>query len=154
MEARIVIDLGTATPPYEQVQAQIASLIAVGELQPGTRLPAIRSLAGDLGVAAGTVARAYKELEAAGLVTTNRRQGTVVAGSRQTRPPADPVRPPEADVLAAVDQLLDAGEQAGMDGKTLVSLLYGRLSQRATHTRSRQAPEPQARPPEVDEQSQ
>ena len=93
MEARIVIDLATATPPYEQVQTQISSLIAVGELAPGTRLPTVRSLAADLGVAAGTVARAYKELEAAGLVTTNRRQGTVVAGSRQAGPPTGPEPP-------------------------------------------------------------
>lgn len=146
MEARIVIDLATATPPYEQVQTQIASLIAVGELQPGTRLPTIRSLAGDLGVAAGTVARAYKELESAGHVTSNRRKGTVVSVLRQARPSqAGPstgtawplqARPPMAEVLAAVEHLLDAGEHAGLDGKTLVSILQGRLSQRAAPAES------------------
>ncbi|MDO5752258.1 GntR family transcriptional regulator [Arthrobacter sp.] len=130
MEARIVIDLGTATPPYEQVKTQIASLIAVGELHSGTRLPTIRSLAGDLGVAAGTVARAYKELEAVGLVTSNRRQGTVVAGSRHAQPLEDQAPPPAPEVLAAVDQLLEAGEQAGLDEKTLISLIQGRLRQR------------------------
>ncbi|UIK88219.1 GntR family transcriptional regulator [Arthrobacter polaris] len=141
MEAHIIIDLGTATPPYEQVQTQIASLIAVGELPPGTRLPTVRSLAGDLGLAAGTVARAYKELEAAGVLTTNRRQGTVVAGvtgPAQHGPPATeseqlqpaPVRNGLA-VMAAVEQLLDEGERAGLDGKTLISLIQGRINQRA-----------------------
>ena len=143
MEARIVIDLGTATPPYEQVKTQIASLIAVGELHTGARLPTIRSLAGDLGVAAGTVARAYKELEAVGLVTSNRRQGTVVSGYRQA-PAESQTQPPAPEVLAAVDQLLDAGEQAGLDAKALHSLLQGRLSQRATHTWSGQTRRPGA----------
>lgn len=128
MEARIVIDLTTATPPYEQVQTQIASLIAVGSLAPGTRLPTVRSLAADLGVAAGTVARAYKQLEAAGMVTTNRRQGTVVAGSQQAREPTE-LQEPSA-VMDAVEHLLDAGERAGLDGRTLISLLQGRLNQR------------------------
>ncbi|GAA1390693.1 GntR family transcriptional regulator [Luteococcus peritonei] len=67
-------------PPYEQVRAQISSAIATGDLPTGTRIPPVRQLAGDLGVAAGTVARAYKELEAAGLVATARRAGTTVIG--------------------------------------------------------------------------
>lgn len=128
MEARVVIDLGTATPPYEQVQTQIASLIAVGELAPGTRLPTVRSLAADLGVAAGTVARAYKQLEAAGYVATNRRQGTVVAASGRALPPTDQQAPSE--VLAAVDHLLEVGERAGLDGRMLITLLQGRLHRR------------------------
>ena len=48
-------------------------------LAPGARLPPVRQLAGDLGLAAGTVARAYSTLEAAGLVETRRGGGTVVA---------------------------------------------------------------------------
>lgn len=134
MEARIVIDLETGTPPYEQVQTQISSLIAVGSLQPGTRLPTVRALAADLGVAAGTVARAYKELEASGLVTTNRRQGTVVAAAPAT-PQAGTAEPHSAvanalGVLAAVEHLIDEGERAGLDKKMLVTLLQGGLKQR------------------------
>ncbi|ALE93013.1 GntR family transcriptional regulator [Arthrobacter alpinus] len=131
MEAQIVIDLATATPPYEQIQGQISALIAVGELQAGARLPTVRSLAADLGVAAGTVARAYKELEAARIVITNRRQGTVVAGSRQARPPGA-ARAVGADgaVMAAVEHLIEEGERAGLDGTMLITLLQGRLNQR------------------------
>ncbi|PYI40310.1 GntR family transcriptional regulator [Arthrobacter psychrolactophilus] len=123
MDARIVIDLATATPPYEQVQKQISSLISIGELRPGTRLPTVRSLAADLGVAAGTVARAYKELEAAGRVATNRRQGTVVAQS------ADHADVP-AEVMAAVEHLIKEGKQAGLADATIVTVLQGRLNQR------------------------
>ena len=48
---------------------------------PGTRLPTVRRLAGDLGLAVNTVARAYRELERDGLVVTRGRNGTVVAAS-------------------------------------------------------------------------
>ena len=70
MSAGISVNLGSATPPYEQIRAQVSSLIALGTLAPGTRLPTVRSLAADLGIAAGTVARAYKELEQSGLIET------------------------------------------------------------------------------------
>lgn len=75
-------------PPYEQIRAQVEALINGGLLAAGHRLPPIRQLAADLGLATGTVARAYQELEAAGLVTTRRAAGTVVA-ARAPEPPAD-----------------------------------------------------------------
>ena len=75
----IRVDPADPTPPYEQLRRQIASSIATGELAPGTRLPTVRQLAGDLGVANGTVMRAYSELESAGAVVTARGGGTRVA---------------------------------------------------------------------------
>lgn len=89
----LVVDTGAAVPPYEQLRQQVSGLVEGGALAPGTRLPSVRQLAGDLGLAAGTVARAYRELEAAGIVTSGRRSGTRVApgvailgdGARQAR---------------------------------------------------------------------
>jgi GntR family transcriptional regulator len=57
----------------------LARQIEEGELVPGDQLPPVRRLAADLGLAPGTVARAYKELEQDGLVLTAGRRGTVVA---------------------------------------------------------------------------
>jgi len=74
----ITIDAGSATPPYEQVRLRIAALAASGDLAAGEKLPPVRALAADLGLAANTVARAYRELELAGLVETRGRLGTVV----------------------------------------------------------------------------
>ena len=65
-------------PPYEQIRSQIATMAVSGVLPEGTRLPAIRQLASDLGLAGGTVARAYRELEQAGIITTRGRHGTFV----------------------------------------------------------------------------
>ncbi len=75
----ITVDLTSPTPVYEQIRSQVAGLVAVGALAPGDRLPASRDLARDLGIAVGTVQRAYRELEASGVVTSRRRAGTVVA---------------------------------------------------------------------------
>ncbi|GAA0527780.1 GntR family transcriptional regulator [Paractinoplanes ferrugineus] len=79
----ITVDPDSATPPYDQVRRRIAELAASGTLPAGTKLPPVRTLATDLGLAANTVARAYRELEAAGLVETRGRAGTVVT-SRAT----------------------------------------------------------------------
>jgi DNA-binding transcriptional MocR family regulator len=59
----IRIDPDAATPPYEQIRVQVADQARSGTLPAGTRLPTVRRLADDLGVAPGTVARAYRELE-------------------------------------------------------------------------------------------
>jgi DNA-binding transcriptional regulator YhcF (GntR family) len=66
-------------PPYEQLRRQLAQLIGSGALTPGQRLPPLRQLAGDLGLAVGTVARTYRELEADGLITARRGGGSRVA---------------------------------------------------------------------------
>ncbi|MFN2490581.1 MAG: GntR family transcriptional regulator [Actinomycetota bacterium] len=72
------IEPDSHVPPYEQIRSQIATMAASGVLREGTRLPAIRQLASDLGLAGGTVARAYRELEQAGITTTRGRHGTFV----------------------------------------------------------------------------
>ncbi|MCI9886908.1 GntR family transcriptional regulator [Micrococcales bacterium 31B] len=74
----ITLDQTHPTPPFEQIRAQIAAQITSGALAEGQRLPSIRQLAADLRVAAGTVARAYTELESAGLISTSRARGTRV----------------------------------------------------------------------------
>ena len=78
----IAVDPAASTPPYEQVKQQIEQLIRRGELAQGTRLPTVRQLAGDLGLAVNTVARAYKQLEAERLIETRGRNGTFVLASR------------------------------------------------------------------------
>ncbi len=75
------VDPDSPVPPYEQIRSQISSMVASGILPGGTRLPPIRQLADDLGLAGGTVARAYHELEDAGVLVTRGRHGTFVDGS-------------------------------------------------------------------------
>ena len=74
-----VIDQHGTTPPFEQLRQQVLAGIADGSLPPGTRLPTVRALAEQLGLAVNTVARSYRELEAAGVIETRGRNGTVIS---------------------------------------------------------------------------
>jgi DNA-binding transcriptional regulator YhcF (GntR family) len=74
----VTVNARSAVAPFEQVRSQLAAQIGDGTIVAGTRLPPVRHLADDLGLAVNTVARAYRELEAAGLVETRGRGGTVV----------------------------------------------------------------------------
>lgn len=131
MTAGISVNLGSATPPYEQIRGQIASLIAIGALPTGTRLPTVRSLAADLGIAAGTVARAYKELEQAALITTGRRNGTVVAAPAGGEGAKDPASSSiSTEVSDAADRYIAAGRAAGLDDGALLALIRARLGHR------------------------
>ena len=84
------VDPRSSVAPYEQLRQQITALVLARSVAPGDRLPSIRQLANDLGIAGGTVARAYRELESDGVVTTHGRHGTVIAGlpARAGPPPA------------------------------------------------------------------
>ena len=75
---KLTIDAASGMAPFEQVRTQIASAVAEGQLSPGTKLPTVRQLATDLGLATNTVARAYRELEADAVVATHGRGGTFV----------------------------------------------------------------------------
>lgn len=74
----VSIDPESGVAPYEQVRGQLARQITDGTLPVGTKLPTVRALAADLAIAPNTVARAYRELEEAGLVDTKGRAGTFV----------------------------------------------------------------------------
>ncbi|MGM1079874.1 GntR family transcriptional regulator [Streptomyces sp. H28] len=79
MSLKIRID--DSAPPYEQVRAQISEQARSGALPVGYRLPTVRGLAQTLGLAANTVAKAYRALEADGVIETRGRNGTLVAAA-------------------------------------------------------------------------
>jgi DNA-binding transcriptional regulator YhcF (GntR family) len=81
----LTIDPSLPEPPFEQVKRQITEQVAAGVLAPGDKLPTVRRLAVDLGLAPNTVARAYRELEQLGVVDTRGRSGTFVSGDRVAR---------------------------------------------------------------------
>ncbi|MFK4789556.1 GntR family transcriptional regulator [Microbacterium sp. ZW T5_56] len=81
----ISIDPGASTPPFEQLRVQIIDAIASGDLPAGEKLPTVRRLAAELEIAPGTVARAYRELEASGLIETRGRNGTFVRAQGDVR---------------------------------------------------------------------
>ncbi|MFT2818043.1 GntR family transcriptional regulator [Leifsonia sp. A12D58] len=79
--AFLTIDSTSTLPPYEQIKLQIMDAVKTGILPPGAKLPTVRSLAGELGLAANTVARAYRELEHHEIIETRGRNGSFIAAS-------------------------------------------------------------------------
>ncbi|MEU0532407.1 GntR family transcriptional regulator [Amycolatopsis tolypomycina] len=110
---KIVVDTENGIAPWRQVHDQVIRAVTAGALPEGTRLPPIRQLARDLGLASGTVARAYRELEAAGWVATARARGTVV-----TVPPGSLDR--EALLAAAAAEFAAQARDLGADLGTAV----------------------------------
>jgi GntR family transcriptional regulator len=126
----IRVDTSSPVPPYEQLRSQIRVMVASGALARGTRLPSIRQLAGDLGLAVNTVGRAYRELEGEGLIESRGRHGTVVLGA----PPAG--RKERRDMIdRAADQFALEVAQRGGDLDDAVNALrraFGRLGDEAS----------------------
>lgn len=100
------IRLGDSGSPAEQIHDQIRGLIAIGRLLPGERLPSVRQLASDLGVAPGTVAKAYRTLETDGCVISRAGAGTRVAASTNSTP---------RTVLQHARALAEASTREGVD---------------------------------------
>ena len=74
----ITIDFRSGQPIYVQIIEQIQRLVAAGELKQGDQLPTVRQLATDLRVNFNTVARAYRLLDEAGLISTQQGRGTYI----------------------------------------------------------------------------
>jgi DNA-binding transcriptional regulator YhcF (GntR family) len=84
-ELYLIIEEASETPPYRQIVEQLASAIERGDLTRGAALPTVRQLAGDLGIAPNTVARAYTELQESGWLVSEGRRGTHVADDAPKR---------------------------------------------------------------------
>jgi GntR family transcriptional regulator len=110
------VDPGRALPIYEQVREQIKRMVASGTLQPGTRLPTIRQLATDLGLAKGTIERAYELLDADTVIETKGRKGTfVLEMTRATEHQQTIALDAAAESLVVVARQLGADENAAID---------------------------------------
>jgi len=104
------IDGTSSVPLFDQLRTAVIEAVRDGRLAAGARLPTVRVLAAELGLATNTVARAYRELESAGVVETRRRFGTFVARSD----PADAAMAESARVYAETARRLGLGKAEAM----------------------------------------
>jgi DNA-binding transcriptional regulator YhcF (GntR family) len=109
-------------PIYLQIVNQVKYLVASGRLAPGEELPPIRTLAEQLLINPNTVARAYRELELAGVVTKRRTAGTYVSDT--TSPLARRER--LKIVTERIDALLAEARQMNIDTQALIELIQER----------------------------
>ena len=124
------VEPSSPVPPFEQIRMQIATMTTTGVLKVGARLPTIRQLAKDLGVAGGTVARAYRELEADGIIATRGRHGSFVAemNGKAQRGVSNEAMADAAQVFAV------RARQLGFDSKRALELAKDALDSIGTPT--------------------
>ena len=132
----ITIDLESQTPLSDQIVRELRRAIAEATVVPGDELPPVRQLAADLGVNFNTVARAYRTLEASGLIRSARGRGTRVASQLEAAHGDGRQRVLEAIRAALVDARL-----AGLD-RTRAEALIDREIEALWRLES--APEPTA----------
>lgn len=119
----LTLDASSPEAPYEQVRAQIAALARAGELPTGHKLPTVRGLAEELGLAANTVAKAYRALESDGVIETRGRNGTFVASTGDAT---------ARELLEAALTFAHRAHRLGVDRPTAQAALTEAL--RATYT--------------------
>ena len=119
-EIDIVVGVRSIIPISEQIRSRIADLIRAGRLPDGARLPTVRALASDLGVAVNTVNKAYAELDRDGLIVSKRRAGTRVTRS-EVDGPTDTETRHAAGLLAAI------ARKERLDEETVIALVRDAL---------------------------
>ncbi|HHU38442.1 MAG TPA: GntR family transcriptional regulator [Propionibacterium sp.] len=116
----LVVDPSLAVPPFEQIKQQIVAARESGEFPANHRLPPVRHLALELGIAPNTVARAYRELEASGVIVTRGRAGSFVTGT---------VESAEKAGAAAARDYVATIERLGLTASDAVRLVRGAVGQ-------------------------
>jgi GntR family transcriptional regulator len=115
---------GSDEPIYLQVAEQISKAIAKGDLVSGDKLPAVRNLAAELVINPNTVARAYTQLEQAGLVVTKTGSGTFISDPRLRRSDAADINA----VAERMDTLITRALNLGIEAQDLTELFGSRLA--------------------------
>jgi DNA-binding transcriptional regulator YhcF (GntR family) len=119
------IDPDLPVPLGVQLRGVIEYGIVCGQLQPGERLPPVRTMARQLAIAPMTVSQVYKELKQVGLIETKQGHGTFVSHSVGTQ-----VRPEVLGLQRRIDQLFDDAAAIGLPGADLVALVNARINRR------------------------
>jgi GntR family transcriptional regulator len=112
------VDPRTGTPVYLQIVQQVRNALRLGVLRPGDQMPTVRELVATLAINPNTVMRAYRELEAAGLISGRAGQGTFV---RETLP--GPSAEELAELGAGLDAWLARARELGLDDEIVTALI-------------------------------
>ena len=121
---KIVINLRSDVPIYIQIVEQMRQLVASGELKPGDQLPTVRALAADLRVNFNTVARAYRMLDEAHIISTQQGRGTYILDES---PPhvTENLRALSLDAL--IRRLVEDAAQLGFSTEQVIERIHQNL---------------------------
>src|SRR5215468_5216912 len=120
------IDPDLPVPLGVQLRGVIEYGIVCGQLQPGERLPPVRSMARQLAIAPMTVSQVYKELKEVGLLETKQGNGTFVSSTVGSQPRSELLI-----LQQRIDQLFEDARAAGLSGADLVAMVHARINRRS-----------------------
>jgi GntR family transcriptional regulator len=123
----IRIDRASRIPIHDQIKEQLKGLIHAGQLKTGAQVPTMRALSIALGVNFNTVAHAYRELDAEGVIATRRGQGTFVAG---TPTAAEMRRLRQKKLSDLIKALVEETDRLGYERTEVYDVLKDQLNKR------------------------
>jgi GntR family transcriptional regulator len=123
----LVLDFHSGLPIYTQIVDQIQNLLANGILKPGDQLPTVRALAEELRVNFNTVARAYRILDEARIISTQQGRGTYITEI----PPPDVTEKLRSESLAALtDRFVSEALRLGFSEREVSQMVKDRLKEK------------------------
>ena len=120
------IDFRSGVPIYLQIVEQVKTLLLEGELKPDDQLPTVRQLASDLRVNFNTVARAYRILDEAGMISTQQGRGTYLIDTSQTEVVTYINR---QTIEGLVENLLTEAKKMGYTQQDILNELHNKTKQ-------------------------
>lgn len=121
---KIMINMRSDVPIYVQIVEQVRQQVASSELKPGDQLPTVRALAADLRVNFNTVARAYRMLDEAHIISTQQGRGTYIL---EESPPETAKTLQTASLDALARRFLEDASQLGFTAHQTVEFLVKKV---------------------------
>jgi GntR family transcriptional regulator len=131
-DLRIQVDLRSKIPAYIQIVEQVRGLVASGAMKPGDQLPTVRQSAADLRINFNTVARAYRMLDEAGVISTQQGRGTYVV---EAPPPAKARKMRQSALETLAREFLNAAARLGFSPDEVRGTIEGAIDRWQTETR-------------------
>lgn len=118
------LDFHSGLPIYSQIVEQVQSQLANGILKPGDQLPTVRALAEELRVNFNTIARAYRMLDEARIISTQQGRGTYIT---EIPPPKVSAKLKQESLIALTDRFINEAERLGFLEKDISQMVRNRL---------------------------
>ena len=127
------LDFRSGLPIYTQIVEQVQSQLANGILKPGDQLPTVRALASDLRINFNTVARAYRMLDEARIISTQQGRGTYIT---EIPPPKVSEKLRRESLIPLTDRFINEADRLGFSERDISQMVRDRLKARTEPSRS------------------
>ncbi|MBL8051405.1 MAG: GntR family transcriptional regulator [Anaerolineales bacterium] len=118
------LDFHAGMPIYTQIVEQVQSQLANGILKPGDQLPTVRALAEELRVNFNTVARAYRMLDEARIISTQQGRGTYIT---EIPSPKVTEKLRRESLIALTERFINEAERLGFSAQDISQMVRDRL---------------------------